>query len=83
MIKELPEIDIVVVATPSGMHFEHGMEFLENYRKHVIIELLDAITMPYQSDVLCQEEHIRTYFPDPRSSPRFSISPTCITSLFF
>jgi len=52
-------------------------------RKHVIIELLDAITMPYQSDVLCQEEHIRTYFPDPRSSPRFSISPTCITSLFF
>jgi predicted dehydrogenase len=38
MFNELPEIDIVVVATPSGMHFEHGMEFLENFGKHVIIE---------------------------------------------
>jgi predicted dehydrogenase len=38
MFKKLPEIDIVVVATPSGMHFEHSMEFLETYGKHVIIE---------------------------------------------
>ena len=38
MFKELQEIDIVVVATPSGMHFEHSMEFLESYGKHVIIE---------------------------------------------
>ena len=34
----MPEIDMVVVATPSGMHFEHSMEFLEIYGKHVIIE---------------------------------------------
>ena len=38
MFNKLPEIDIVVVATPSGMHFEHSMEFLETYGKHVIIE---------------------------------------------
>jgi len=38
MFETLPEIDIVVVATPSGMHFEHSMEFLDLYHKHVVIE---------------------------------------------
>ena len=38
MFKTIPEIDIVVVATPSGMHFEHAMEFITDYNKHVIIE---------------------------------------------
>ena len=38
MFNKLPEIDIVVVATPSGMHFEHGIEFIEKYGKHVVIE---------------------------------------------
>ena len=38
MLESMPEIDIVVVATPSGMHYEHAMEFIEKYKKHVIIE---------------------------------------------
>ena len=38
MFEILPEINLVVVATPSGMHYEHSLEFLERYRKHVIIE---------------------------------------------
>ena len=38
MFKTIPKIDIVVVATPSGMHFEHGMEFITEYNKHLIIE---------------------------------------------
>ncbi len=38
MFKALPEIDIVVVATPSGMHYEHAMEFINDYNKSVIIE---------------------------------------------
>ena len=38
MFRDLPDIDIVVVATPSGMHFEHAMEFMIEYRKHVIVE---------------------------------------------
>ncbi len=31
-------IDIVVIATPSGMHYEHAMEIMKLYNKHVIIE---------------------------------------------
>ncbi|MCG2775794.1 MAG: Gfo/Idh/MocA family oxidoreductase [Desulfobacterales bacterium] len=38
MMKTLPEIDIVAVITPSGMHFEHGMEIMEKYAKHIIME---------------------------------------------
>lgn len=33
-----PEIDIVVIATPSGMHCEHAMDVIEGYGKHIIVE---------------------------------------------
>ncbi|NQU59083.1 MAG: Gfo/Idh/MocA family oxidoreductase, partial [Rhodospirillales bacterium] len=38
MFDAVPEIDIAAVITPSGMHFEHGMEMIDDYAKHVIME---------------------------------------------
>ncbi len=38
MFKDVPEIDAAAVITPSGMHFEHGMEIMELYAKHLIME---------------------------------------------
>ena len=38
MLSSMPEIDIVSVITPSGMHFEHACEVIEGYGKHVIVE---------------------------------------------
>lgn len=38
MLSEVPDIDIVAVITPSGMHSEHAMEIIDRYKKHVIIE---------------------------------------------
>ena len=38
MFAEVPDIDVVAVITPSGMHFEHAMEVMERYGKHVIME---------------------------------------------
>ena len=38
MMKSLPDIDIVVIATPSGMHYEHAMDIMKLYKKSVIIE---------------------------------------------
>jgi predicted dehydrogenase len=38
MFFEVPDIDIVAVITPSGMHLEHGLEMLGDYAKHVIME---------------------------------------------
>lgn len=38
MLQENPEIAVVSIATPSGMHFEHAMEIISDYQKHIIVE---------------------------------------------
>jgi len=38
MLEKHPEINTVVIATPSGMHFEHGLEIVTDYRKNIIVE---------------------------------------------
>lgn len=38
MLRAMPEIDAVAIITPSGMHFEHAMDVLKRYRKHLIVE---------------------------------------------
>ena len=38
MLKEVPDIDIVAIITPSGMHFEHSLDILTTYKKHIIVE---------------------------------------------
>ena len=38
MFAAVPEIDLVAVATPSGMHFEHTTEIIERYGMHVVVE---------------------------------------------
>jgi UDP-N-acetyl-2-amino-2-deoxyglucuronate dehydrogenase len=38
MMGSLEDIDAVAIITPSGMHFEHAMEILEGYGKHLIVE---------------------------------------------
>ncbi len=38
MFRQVPEIDVVAIVTPSGMHFEHSAEILQRYRKHLIVE---------------------------------------------
>jgi UDP-N-acetyl-2-amino-2-deoxyglucuronate dehydrogenase len=38
MLSKKSEIDVVSIATPSGMHFEHAMEVITKYRKHIIVE---------------------------------------------
>lgn len=38
MLSEHPDISMVVIATPSGMHFEHAREVLERWGKNVVVE---------------------------------------------
>jgi len=38
MLTKINDIDIVAIITPSGMHFEHSLEILKKYNKHVIVE---------------------------------------------
>ena len=36
MLTEIRDIDIVAIITPSGMHFEHSLDVLKKYNKHII-----------------------------------------------
>ena len=38
MLSSIKNIDIVVIATPSGMHFEQSIELLQKYNKNIIVE---------------------------------------------
>ena len=38
MLQEVLDIDIVAIITPSGMHFEHSIDILKRYKKHIIVE---------------------------------------------
>ena len=49
MLSDHPEIDIVSVITPSGMHFEHASEIITRYGKHVIVEK-PTFMRPEQAD---------------------------------
>lgn len=35
---ETEEVDVVNIITPSGMHAEHSLDIMTNYRKHVVVE---------------------------------------------
>lgn len=38
MLAERPDIDVVAVITPSGMHHEHALDVMRRYRRHLIVE---------------------------------------------
>ena len=38
MMQSMRGIDVVAVATPSGMHCEHALDLMRRYRKHIIME---------------------------------------------
>lgn len=38
MLQENPQITMVAISTPSGMHFEHALDIVSRYRKHIIVE---------------------------------------------
>ena len=45
MLSDHPEVDIVSIITPSGMHFEHAMDIIDNFNKHVVIEKPIVMTL--------------------------------------
>jgi len=38
MLAENPRINTVVIATPSGMHYEHALEIITRYKKNIVVE---------------------------------------------
>ena len=38
MLKEKKEINLVIIITPSGMHYEHTVDIIQNYKKNIVVE---------------------------------------------
>ena len=38
MLNDIPEIDLVVIATPSGMHYEHALDIMTKFKKNIVVE---------------------------------------------
>lgn len=53
MLQKHNEINAVAIITPSGMHFEHALDMIKIYKKHVIIEKPIVMT-PEQGEQLEQ-----------------------------
>lgn len=45
MLKEHPEIDIIILLTPSGMHYEQAKDIMQNHHKHILLEKPMVMTM--------------------------------------
>jgi UDP-N-acetyl-2-amino-2-deoxyglucuronate dehydrogenase len=60
MLNNHPEINTVVIITPSGMHYEHSIEIITKYKKNIIVEkptfmkpsqVIEVYKKAYENDV--------------------------------
>ena len=56
MLKENPQINTVVVNTPSGMHYEHGIEFINKYLQCLFKSLKIQLTVIILFQLTCCRE---------------------------
>lgn len=54
MLFELEQITLVVIATPSGMHFEHGYEVLADFRKNIVVEKPTVLRLDHIEKLACE-----------------------------
>src|SRR5579862_3382552 len=45
MFKQHPDIHIVTLLTPSGLHYSQAIDIIENYQKHLLIEKPFVLTI--------------------------------------
>ena len=62
MLEEI-NCDVVVIITPSGMHYEHSYEILDNYKKNVVIEKPIALKIDHVSKLfkIAKKNNLRIF----------------------
>lgn len=64
MLEKHPEINLVAVITPSGMHYEHTKEIIEKYKKHVVVEKPTFLKLSHLKEInSCAEKAGVQIFP--------------------
>lgn len=64
MMENHPEINLVAVITPSGMHYEHTKEIIEKYKKHVVVEKPTFLKLLHLKEIYaCAEKAGVQVFP--------------------
>jgi UDP-N-acetyl-2-amino-2-deoxyglucuronate dehydrogenase len=64
MLEQFPEINVVIILTPSGAHFEHAMDMVTIYQKNLLIEKPFVLTIAQAMRLKrAADEHEVTIFP--------------------
>lgn len=63
MFDEHPEIDVVSVLTPSGLHAQHVIDIVSRYRKHIVVEKPMALRLSDADEMIraCDEAGVRLF----------------------
>jgi len=63
MLEEHPEIDIVSILTPSGLHAEQAIDIASKYKKHLVVEKPMALRLSDADEMIrtCDEAGVRLF----------------------
>tara|TARA_B100000242_G_scaffold293893_1_gene273547 strand:+ start:1752 stop:2840 length:1089 start_codon:yes stop_codon:yes gene_type:complete len=71
MLNQLPQIDVVSIITPSGAHFNHAIEIVNEYKKSVVIEK-PIVMRPSEGELLMTAAKQNNVFVFPSHQYRFN-----------
>lgn len=58
MMEKHPDVDIVAIITPSGMHYEHAKEIILNYKKHIVVEKPTFLKLSHLKEIYSHAEAV-------------------------
>ncbi len=63
MLKKLDDVDLVTIATPSGMHFEHTADIIKDHKKDIVVEKPTFMTQKQMRDAynLAEDNNCRIF----------------------
>jgi len=63
MLHAHPEINVVIILTPSGMHFEHAAEIMQQYKKHILIEkpMVMSLAQGHELQRIAQQLNLKLF----------------------
>ncbi len=63
MLASHPEIHVVTILTPSGAHYEHSVDIISRYKKHLLIEKPPVLTLAQAASlkILAAQHHVKIF----------------------